>query len=68
VQELFVKEGDQVQKGDLLLRLDPATVRAQVDRLEAGLQGSQLAIERQRVASDTRKPNGAATSSCVNPA
>ena len=38
VKELYVKEGDQVQKGDLLLRLDPATVRAQVDRLEAGLQ------------------------------
>jgi HlyD family secretion protein len=53
VQELYVKEGDQVKKGDLLLRLDPATVRAQVDRLEAGLLGSQLAIERQRVASDT---------------
>jgi HlyD family secretion protein len=53
VKELFVKEGDQVQKGDLLLRLDPATVRAQVDRLEAGLQQSLLAIQRQRVASDT---------------
>ncbi len=53
VKELYVKEGDRVQKGDLLLRLDPATVQAQVDRLEAGLQQSQLAIERARVSADT---------------
>ena len=46
VQELLVKEGDEVEKGDLLLRLDPATVQAQVAQLEAGLQQSQLAIER----------------------
>lgn len=50
VQTLHVKEGDQVQRGDLLLRLDPATVRAQVDALEAASRQSQLAIERQRVA------------------
>jgi HlyD family secretion protein len=53
VQELYVKEGDQVKKGDVLLRLDPATVRAQVDRLEAGLMQSQLAIERARVSAET---------------
>jgi HlyD family secretion protein len=53
VQDLYVKEGDVVKRGDLLLRLDPATVRAQVDRLEAGLQQSKLAIERARVSSDT---------------
>lgn len=53
VKELYVKEGQQVQKGDLLLRLDPATVQAQVDRLEAGLQQSKLAIERARVMAET---------------
>jgi HlyD family secretion protein len=53
VKELYVKEGQQVQQGDILLRLDPATVQAQVDRLEAGLQQSMLAIERQRVSSET---------------
>ena len=31
VQELHVKEGDPVKQGDLLLRLDPATVQAEVD-------------------------------------
>jgi HlyD family secretion protein len=53
VKELYVKEGEQVQKGDILLRLDPATVQAQVDRLEAGLQQSQLSIERARVSAET---------------
>jgi len=53
VKELKVKEGDQVKQGDLLLRLDPATVQAQVDALEAGLRQSRLAIDRQRLASET---------------
>lgn len=53
VKELYVKEGEQVQRGDLLLRLDPATVQAQVDRLEAGLAQSRLSIERARVSADT---------------
>jgi HlyD family secretion protein len=52
VKELRVKEGDLVKKGDLLLRLDPATVQAQVEQLQAGLSQSKLAIERQRVAND----------------
>ena len=53
VKELNVKEGDQVKQGDVLLRLDPATVQAQVDALEAGLRQSHLAIDRQRVAAET---------------
>jgi HlyD family secretion protein len=48
-----VKEGDQVKQGELLLRLDPAAVQAQVDALEAGLRQSKLAIDRQRLASET---------------
>jgi HlyD family secretion protein len=53
VKSLYVKEGDQVKAGDLLLRLDPATVQAQVDALEAGLRQSKLAIDRQRVTAET---------------
>lgn len=53
VQSLYVKEGDQVKQGDVLLRLDPAAVQAQVDALEAGLRQSRLAIDRQRVVADT---------------
>lgn len=53
VKSLYVKEGDLVKQGDVLLRLDPATMQAQVDALEAGLRQSRLAIDRQRVAADT---------------
>jgi HlyD family secretion protein len=53
VKILYVKEGDLVKKGDVLLRLDPAAVQAQVDALEAGLRQSKLAIDRQRVVSET---------------
>ncbi len=49
VQEIKVKEGDEVRKGDLLLRLDPSTVQAQVAQLQAATQQSRLAIERQGV-------------------
>lgn len=53
VQTLYVKEGDQVKRGDMLLRLDPATLQSQVEALEAGLRQSRLAIQRAEVASDT---------------
>jgi len=53
VKSLYVKEGDLVKQGDVLLRLDPATTQAQVESLEAGLRQSQLAIDRQRVAAGT---------------
>jgi HlyD family secretion protein len=49
VKELKVKEGDQVKQGDVLLRLDPATVEAQVSQLEAAAQQSRLAIQRTKV-------------------
>jgi HlyD family secretion protein len=53
VQELRVKEGDLVQKGDMLLRLDPATSLAEVAQLEALVQQSRYSIERQRVSEST---------------
>ena len=53
VQSLYVKEGDMVKQGDVLLRLDPATLQTQVEALEAGLRQSRLAIERARVGAET---------------
>lgn len=53
VQQILVKEGDAVNQGELLLRLDPATVAAQVAQLEAATQQSRLAIQRQQVQLDT---------------
>lgn len=53
VQSLYVKEGDAVKQGDVLLRLDPATLQTQVDALSAGLRQSRLSIERARVSAET---------------
>lgn len=53
VVELRVKEGDRVSKGELLLRIDPSTAKAQVDQLAAALAQSRVTIERQRVSLQT---------------
>ncbi len=57
VKNLYVKEGDRVKQGELLLRLDPATVQAQVDQLSASLAQSKLAIEQQRLTADMAETN-----------
>ena len=50
VEEILVEEGDQVEKGQLLLRLDPETYRNALEREQASQRQSQIAIERQRLA------------------
>jgi HlyD family secretion protein len=49
VLEVPVHEGDQVEAGQLLLRLDPATSLAEIAQLEAQQRQSELNIERQSV-------------------
>jgi HlyD family secretion protein len=49
VRDVLVKEGDFVQRGDLLLRLDPASWLADVAQLEAAVRQARLSIERHRV-------------------
>jgi HlyD family secretion protein len=41
VIELYVKEGDQVKKGDLLAKIDPEIYRANFDRMEAMLNSQK---------------------------
>jgi HlyD family secretion protein len=53
VKSLMVKEGDQVKAGQILVRLDPATLQTQVDALEAALRQARLSIERAQVSMDT---------------
>ncbi len=47
VTELHVEEADKVNKGDLLITLDPKTYQAQVEQAEARVRIQQIAIERQ---------------------
>jgi len=44
--ELRVAAGDQVKKGDVLARIDPATLRQAVDQTEANLLSAQDALEK----------------------
>lgn len=50
VDEILVKEGDTVHKGQLLLRLDPETYRNAIEREQAGQRQGLISIERQRLA------------------
>lgn len=49
VRSIFVKEGDAVTAGQVLLTLDPETYRNAIDREEASRRQSVISIERQRV-------------------
>lgn len=50
VAEILVAEGDTVEKGQVLLRLDPETYRNAIEREEANRRQSLISIERQRLA------------------
>lgn len=49
VSQIAVKEGDRVEKGQLLLKLDPETYRNAIEREEASRRQGLISIERQRV-------------------
>lgn len=46
VKEVLVKEGDQVEKGDLLLRLDDEQIRLQVAQAKAAFDSAQATLEK----------------------
>jgi HlyD family secretion protein len=48
VAEMLVKEGDRVQRGQVLLRLDPETYRNAIEREEASRRQALISIDRQR--------------------
>lgn len=49
VSTVFVKEGQQVAKGDLLLHLDDQSYRAEVAQQEAAVKQQRIAIEQQQL-------------------
>jgi HlyD family secretion protein len=48
VASIAVQEGDVVEKGQLLMRLDPETYNNIITREEAGVRQNRISIERQR--------------------
>ena len=49
VATMFVKEGQQVAKGDLLMHLDDQSYRAEVAQQEAAVRQQRIAIEQQQL-------------------
>jgi len=49
VTEIHVKEGDKVERGQLVLHLDDQTYRAEVAQQEAAVRQQRISIEHQRV-------------------
>lgn len=54
VKEVLVKEGESVKEGQLLLRLDPETSRAEIAQIQASRRVAELNINRQQVNSDAQ--------------
>ena len=54
VTEIFVKEGDQVTRGQVILHLDDQTYRAQVAQQEAAVRQQRINIEHQSLSVDSQ--------------
>ncbi|GHE93322.1 efflux RND transporter periplasmic adaptor subunit [Thalassotalea profundi] len=48
VKEMLIEEGDEVVKGQILMRLEPRTFKADVEQQEAYVRLQTIAIERQQ--------------------
>jgi HlyD family secretion protein len=55
VSEVLVKEGDQVAKGQVLMRLDPTVYLAEVAQQEASRRNAAIAIERSQINLDNQQ-------------
>lgn len=49
VSEVLVKEGDKIERGQVLLRLDPSAYRAEVAQQQANRRSAEIAIERAQI-------------------
>ncbi len=49
ISRIFVKEGDRVKKGQVLVQLDDTDARLQVERAEARVQEAEVSLEASRV-------------------
>lgn len=52
----FLREGDLINRGDLLIQLDPADERRSVERLEAEAKLARASVERARIEAEEAYP------------
>ncbi len=57
VSEVLVKEGDKIEQGQVLLRLDPTLIRAEVTQQRAIVRSAQVNIERAQLNVDRQQVN-----------
>ncbi len=57
VVEVLVKEGDKIEKGQILLRLDPTSYRAEVAQHEANKRNAEVSIERAQLNVENQQRN-----------
>ncbi|MBC3875886.1 efflux RND transporter periplasmic adaptor subunit [Undibacterium flavidum] len=57
VSEVLVKEGDKIQEGQVLLRLDPTLIKAEVTQQRAIVRSAQVNIERAQLNVDRQQVN-----------
>jgi HlyD family secretion protein len=57
VAEVLVKEGDKVVAGQVLLRLDPTLIKAEVTQQQANLRNADVSIERAQLSVERQKIN-----------
>jgi len=49
IEKIFVREGDRVKKGQILVQLDDVDARLQVERAEANVQQAEASLEMSRI-------------------
>ncbi|KQZ43328.1 efflux RND transporter periplasmic adaptor subunit [Duganella sp. Root1480D1] len=55
VSEVLVKEGDQIAKGQVVLRLDPSTYKADVAQQEAAVRNAAVSVDRAQIDLDNQQ-------------
>lgn len=62
ITEILVSEGDKVEKGQVLARLDDTIARAAADQAEAALEAARIGLKEASLARDRAKALGASIS------
>ena len=46
IEKIFVSDGDVVEKGDVLIKLNPTEAKADINRLESEIKAQKIAVRR----------------------